>query len=151
MHLLEAVDDLLGVLRTARGAEEGAAVDRDVAHRLRGELDDVVAVGGDEAAVAVAEPDHPAHAVVVGQGADQAGDDVVQTRAQSAAGDDPGAGLRRVEVDLPAGPARLQPRQLLRFDAPGADPGGGVVEQDPVAGVDVVLGGAAGVEQRRQR
>ena len=33
---LEAVDDLLGVLVAARGAEHGAAVDGDVAHRLAG-------------------------------------------------------------------------------------------------------------------
>ena len=112
---LEAVDDLLGVLVAARGAQDGAAVDGDVAHRGSG-LSSTTSwpYDGDEPLVAVLDADDPAHLVVVGQVAHEAGDHVVEARAEPAAGDDRGAGLRRVEEDLAAGPAGLQAGQVRR-------------------------------------
>ena len=81
------------------------------------ELDDVVAVVGHEALVAVADADHPAHAVVVGQRAHQPGDHVVEAGTQPAAGDDGRAGLGRVEEDLATGPAGLEAGQVGELHA----------------------------------
>jgi hypothetical protein len=142
---------LLGVLVTARGAQHGAAVDGDVPHRLRAQLDDVVAVRGDEPLVAVLDADHAADLVVVGQVAHQSGDHVVEARAQPSAGDDRGAGLRRVEEDLAARPAGLQPGKLVHREPAADHAAQGVVEQHAVRLVDVVLGGLPQLQQRRHR
>ena len=87
-HLLEAVDDLLRVLAAARAAEDRAAVLVDAAHDVGVELHDLVPVAGDEALVAVAEAEDPAHAVVARELHHQAADDVVEPGAETAAGDD---------------------------------------------------------------
>ena len=119
-ELLEAVDDLLGVLAPARAAEDRAAVLVDVLDDVRRQLHHRTAVAGDEALVAVAEPDDPVHAVVAGELHHEAADDVVQAGAEPTAGDDPDPGLRRVEEDLPARAARLEARELRRPRTPRA-------------------------------
>ena len=59
-----------------------------------------MAVARDEPLVAVAETVDARDAVASGELRDDAADDVVQPRAQAAAGDDGGGGLGRIEEDL---------------------------------------------------
>jgi hypothetical protein len=148
---LQAVDDLLRVLWPAGGAQHGAAVDVDVPNALRRQIHQLVAVGGDETLVAVAEADDAPHPVVVGQVADQAADDVVETGAQPAAGHDPGPGLGRVEENLASRAGRLEAGQAADRTATRPDHAQGVVEEYPVTLVDIVFRGLPGVEQRSQR
>ena len=133
VHAVERVHDLPGVLVAARGAEDGAAVLVDAADGRRVQLDRDVAVAGGEPLVAVAEAEDVAHPVVVVEAEHDRADDVVEPRAEAAAGDDAALELGRVEVDLRARPGLLEgrhrPGRLERL----AQQRRAGLEHDPVA------------------
>lgn len=108
-------------------------------------------VGGDETLIAVAETDDPRHTVVVGQVADQATDDVVETWAQPAAGHDPDPSLGRVEEDLASGSGRLEAGQAADRTSTCPDHAERVIQEHPIVLIDIVLGGLPGGQQRSQR
>ena len=79
-----------------------------------GHLDRRQSAGRVQSQVAVADAQHPPHAVVVGQLGVHGPNDVVQARAQAAAGHDGGRGLRRIE-EHPFPRTGLLERQLQLF------------------------------------
>ncbi len=70
--------------------------------------------GGVEAEVAVADAQHVADAVVLGELEVDRADDVVQPGAESAAGDDGGGGIEGVEVDAFARAGLFKQQVLVR-------------------------------------
>ncbi len=88
VQYLEGVYHLAYVLVTARGAEEGAAREVYLADHGSRHLHHLVVILRDKPFVAVSYPQYPFYPVAVEQLVDEAADDVVDPRAQSAAGDD---------------------------------------------------------------
>ncbi len=151
VHPLKAVDDLVGILAAARGAEDRAAVLVDRAHTRRREVEHVVAVARDEALVAVAKPVDPLHAVVMRELHHEPADHVVEPRAEAAAGDDAHPQLRGIEEDAPTRACRLESGERLERTAALGGEAGGVVEEHAVVFSHVVGRRAARFEQRLER
>ena len=147
----QAVDHFLGLLPAARAAQDGAAGVVYLADPIRCQLLGVVAVRGRQPAEPVAEAEDPPHAVVHGEFLDDAPDDVVEPRAQPAAGHHARRDAGGVEVDLPAGSGRLEARQLLRREVVLGEHRNGVLEQHPVALRHVVRRSPLGREHFAER
>ncbi len=86
----------------------------DLADRLRREFEDRPLVLRDKPPIAVAETVDAADAVEEVQLHHHAPDHVVESRAQAAAGDDPGAGLDGSKKIFRPRPGRLEPGNLVR-------------------------------------
>jgi hypothetical protein len=148
---LEAVDDLVGILAAAGGAEDRAAIFGNPAHHLRREVHHVMAVAGNEPLVAVPEAVDPPHAVVEGELHHQTANHVVDPGTEAAAGHDPHPQLRRIEEDAPSRSGWLEAGQGGRIATGGDDLPERVVEEDAVGFLDVVLGGLPGLDPGLQR
>ncbi len=126
---LEVVDDLARVLRAARRAEDGAALVVDVRHRLGREDHGVVAEAGQQPLEPVAQPQDVADPVAMRQLEHQPAHDVVEPRAQPAAGDDPGPQRPGIEEDLVARPRQLERRQRPELPRVGPQARQAIVDQ----------------------
>ena len=107
-HALKGVNHADGVLLAARGTEKRAAPLVDGVNLVRRENHGLVAELGDEAGVAITEAVDGLDAVAEGQDLDQALDDVVQTRAEAAGGNDGGAGGAGIMENLAMGAGALK-------------------------------------------
>jgi len=97
IEMLQGVDDFLHRLRPPGRSQNGAAELMDLGHTARGQLQHVVAAARNEAAQAVADAQGGGHAVMVMSLHDDGPDDVVDARADAAAGDDGQLGVARIE------------------------------------------------------
>ena len=104
----QGVDRAADVNGAARGAEECAALLVDAGDDGRRQRDRIRADGRVEPLVAAPEPEHFPDAIAMLQLQENRADDVVQAGAQAAAGDDAGAGVRRIEEQPLARPGQLE-------------------------------------------
>ena len=110
----EMVDDLTGILRSARRAEDGPALMMDVRDRCRRQCEGLVTEARDQSFVAVTKPENPLDAVPAHELEHDAADDVVDPGTQTAAGDDAAADGAGIEENLVARPGELEGRQRRR-------------------------------------
>ncbi len=132
VHALQGVRDFLDILGAAARSDHHTAAFVDVDHLVRGEVQHVIAVAGNEPAQAVAHAGNVAHTVAVVQLEHDRADDVVQPRAEPPAGDQGALELAGVEVDALARPGQLVGRRQGAVRKRFTGPVHGDVDQDPV-------------------
>jgi hypothetical protein len=101
VELFDRIHDLRGpVAASARGAEHGPANLVDVIHDIRIERNNVKPVFRQKALVSIADSGNPANAVEMPQTPHDSTNDIIEPRAQPAAGDDARVDVRGAEIDL---------------------------------------------------
>ena len=108
VHAGQGIDDDAGVLVAPGGAENGPARLVDVIDHFGRELDGGEAVDGIQPLVAVADAVDHGNAVAVDEREREELDDLVQTGAESARGEDGGLAPRRIVKDLRPGSGLLE-------------------------------------------
>ncbi len=96
-EVFEVIDHRGCILRSARGSEDRAAAFVNPSHRFRGQPQRFVADPGHQPLVTEAEAIDLPNAVVMVQAQDNGADDIIQPRAQAAAGHDSARQRRSIE------------------------------------------------------
>ena len=133
---LQGVDDFLDGLRSARGTEDRAAHVENVADDARIQVHQVVTVGRDEPLQPVPDAIDVAYIVSVIQFQYDGADDVIEARAQPAAGNQGASQLARVEIDLAPRARPLKRRQIAALCKPLGHLLGVECDQDPIVVAD---------------